>query len=474
MGRVNNQTDEALFSQMGKIPPQDLETEQTILGAILLESTAFSRVSETLKPTTFYKQCNQEIYRAMEQLVSDNEPIDLRTVKSRLEKNGVLEVSGGAYYLAELTQMVNSASNIESHSRIITEMYMRRELIKVSMEVQDLSYNGEEDVFLTTDKALVKIDSLVNGNVKGGFQHLSKGLTDTVELMFSNRELEITGEPTGLKALDKVTGGWQKTELIIIAARPGMGKTALVVTCIKNAAELGVPVGLFSLEMSTNKVVRRLISSDSGIPLEKVIKPKSLNNYEWDRVAESQERLSKLPIYIDDTIGLNLMELRSKATRLVLEFGVRILVVDYLQLMSDSRSDGNREAEISRISRSLKALAKDLDIPVIALSQLSRSVESRGGEKRPLLSDLRESGSIEQDADMVLFLYRPEYYNVTTGNNLEGEEISLLGQAEIIIGKHREGALGSLYLKFIGHLTKFEDNIQIEETEEIKPPELNF
>jgi replicative DNA helicase len=368
---------------------------------------------------------------------------------------GKLEFAGGAYYVAELTSKMSSAANIEYHARIIVEMGVKRELIGLFTQGVTKGYEDTTDVFELLDWASGQIFSLSDNNTRGAIQKMPTLLQqalDNICKRAQNGGTGHTGVPSGMISLDRVTDGWQKTDLIILAARPGMGKTGLVCTILRNAAvRFNIPVAIFSLEMASLQLVNRLISAESEVDGEK-IKKGNFTQEEWARVVERTNQLSSAPLFIDDTPALSILELRAKSRRLKVQNNVQLIVVDYLQLMKGD-SQGNREQEISSISRSLKALAKELDVPVIALSQLSRGVETRGGDKRPQLSDLRESGAIEQDADMVMFLYRPEYYKIT----VDEEGVPTAGMAEVIIAKHRNGPLENVKLRFTGKYTKFDE-----------------
>lgn len=437
------------------IPPNSIETEMVVLGAILIEKDAITSVIDIIKPEVMYKDAHNIILEAIIKLFNQSEPIDLITVSSQLKKMGKLKAVGGPYYLTELTQKVSSAANIEKHARILLEMFVKRETIKIAHEAMLKCYDDTIDGFDNLDFAEQGLMNISSGVVRKNFEKSSSILKialDEIEKRGKNKN-GITGIPSGLTALDKITSGWQKSDLVILAARPGMGKTSLVVSAIRNAAiDFGKPVAMFSLEMSSVQLMNRLISAEAEIDSEK-IKKGNLADYEWEQIIHKTSSLANAPIYIDDTPALSILELRGKCRRLKMKHDIQLIIIDYLQLMVGSKKGGNREQEIAEISRSLKTIAKELDVPVIALSQLSRSVETRGGDKRPMLSDLRESGSIEQDADMVLFLYRPEYYGITedeSGNSIKG-------QAELIIAKHRHGSLENVYLKFIGKYTKFSD-----------------
>ncbi len=442
----------------GKLPPQAVDIEQAVLGALMLEKDALTTVIDILKPESFYRDSHSKIFEAIVQLFNNSEPIDIKTVVHQLKKNGVLEEVGGAYYISELTTYVNSAANIEYHSRIISEQSIKRELIKVSSEVQRDAFDDTIDVFNLLDRAEQSLFDISESHIRKNYDQMSdllkKAIDDIQEK--KNKKDGLTGVATGFTALDRITSGWQPSDLVIIAARPGMGKTAFVVSALRNAAiDFKEPVAIFSLEMSSVQLVNRLISAEAELESEK-IKNGRLADYEWEQLLHKTSKLSEAPIFIDDTPGLSILELRAKARRLVAQHEVKLIVIDYLQLMTGEASKsggGNREQEIANISRSLKGIAKELNIPVIALSQLSRAVETRGGDKKPQLSDLRESGSIEQDADMVIFLYRPEYYGITQGE----DGMPLNGMGEVIIAKHRNGKTDSVNLKFIGKFTKFAD-----------------
>lgn len=448
-----------LSAHLGKMPPQAPELEEAILGALMLEKDALSQVIEILKPEVFYKDAHSEIYQAIRELFEDSEPVDILTVTNRLRKKGKLEFVGGAYYITSLTSKVNSSANIEYHARLIIEMAIKRALIRISSEIQKDAYDDSTDVFELLDKTEQSLFDVSETNIRKNFDSMRSLMNNAIKELEikKNQKDGLTGIPSGFTALDRITSGWQKSDLIIIAARPGMGKTALVVSALRNAAvDFNRPCAIFSLEMSSIQLVNRLISAEAELEGDK-IKKGNLEDYEWEQLVYKTAKLTEAPIFIDDTPALTILELRAKARRLVAQHNVELLIVDYLQLMSGDKSKntsvGNREQEIASISRALKNIAKELNIPVIAISQLSRAVETRGGDKRPQLSDLRESGSIEQDADMVLFLYRPEYYKITEDENGQ----STKGIGEISIAKHRNGSLGTVKLKFIGHLTKFVD-----------------
>jgi replicative DNA helicase len=444
-------------SAAGKLPPQAPELEMAVLGALMLEKDALTSVIDLLKPESFYKDAHQRIYRAVIRLFDKSEPIDQLTVVHELREMGELEACGGPFYVANLTLKVNSAANVEYHARIITETAIKRELIRISSEIQRDAFEDTTDVFKLLDDTESALFEVSESNIRKNFDDMRSLMGKAIKELEEkkNQSDGLTGVPTGFTALDRVTSGWQPSDLVIIAARPGMGKTAFVVSAMRNAAvDFKKAVAIFSLEMSSLQLVNRLISAEAELDSEK-IKKGSLADHEWQQLNHKITALSAAPIYIDDTPGLSIRELRTKCRRLRSQKDVQMIIVDYLQLMSgntDGRG-GNREQEIASISRALKGIAKELNVPVLALSQLSRSVETRGGDKKPQLSDLRESGSIEQDADMVIFLYRPEYY----GLDQDAEGNSTQGVGEVIIAKHRNGSLETVQLKFIGKYTKFAD-----------------
>ena len=440
---------------LGKMPPQALDLEEAVLGALMLEKDALSNVIDILKPESFYSDANREIYQAITELFNKSEPVDMRTVVNQLRKNGKLEFVNGAYYIAELTSKVTSAAHIEYHARLVSEMAIKRELIRVASEIHMLAYEDTTDVFNLLDHTESELFKISESNIRKNYDDMrslmGKAITQLEER--KNHQDGLTGVPSGFTNLDRVTGGWQKSDLVIIAARPGMGKTAFVVSAMRNAAvDFNMGVAIFSLEMSSVQLVNRMISAEAELESEK-LKKGDLKDYEWQQLVHKTTKLSEAPIFIDDTPALGILELRAKCRRLKAQHNVQLIIIDYLQLMSGDSTGGNREQEIASISRALKGIAKELDVPVLALSQLSRAVETRGGDKRPQLSDLRESGSIEQDADMVMFLYRPEYYGITEDES----GMPTQGTGEVIIAKHRNGSLENVALKFIGKYTKFAD-----------------
>jgi replicative DNA helicase len=444
-----------IADSLGKLPPQALDLEEAILGALMLEKNALTAVVEFLRPEHFYTEQHKEIYTAIIDLFKNSEPVDMRTVVAQLRKSGKLELVGGAYYIAELTSKVSSAANIEYHARIIIEMAIKRDLIQIASQIHHDAYEDTTDVFELLDKTEQNIFQISDSNLRKNYDSMKSLMFQATKELQEKRNHKdgLTGIPSGFSRLDRVTSGWQKSDLVIIAARPGMGKTAFIVSALRNAAvDFSIPVAIFSLEMASLQLVNRLISAEAELDSEK-IKKGNLADFEWQQMVHKTTRLSSAPIFIDDTPALSILELRAKCRRLKAEHNIQMIVVDYLQLMKGEAGSGNREQEIASISRALKGIAKELSVPVIALSQLSRGVETRGGDKRPQLSDLRESGSIEQDADIVMFLYRPEYYKIT----VDEDGMPTQGMAEVIIAKHRNGSLENVKLKFIGKYTKFAD-----------------
>lgn len=447
--------------EKGKLPPQVLDLEEAVLGAMMIDKKGVDEVIDILQPDAFYKEAHKYIFEAIVQLFTDTQPIDLLTVSAQLRKNAKLDLAGGDFYLIQLTQKISSSAHIEFHSRIILQKFIQRSLIRISSDIIEESYDETTDVFDLLDKAESKLYEVTQGNIKRSSetaQSLVLQAKKRIEEIANQKGL--SGVETGFTKLDAITSGWQPSDLIIIAARPGMGKTAFVLSMARNIAiDFGHPVALFSLEMSSVQLITRLISSETGLSSEK-LRTGKLEKHEWEQLSVKVKNLEKAPLFIDDSPSLSIFDLRAKARRLASQHGIKIIIVDYLQLMTaggNGKNGGNREQEISTISRNLKALAKELGIPVIALSQLSRAVETRGSSKRPLLSDLRESGAIEQDADIVSFIYRPEYYKIDEWD--DEEQSPSAGQAEFIIAKHRNGSLENVRLKFIGNLGKF-DNLE--------------
>jgi replicative DNA helicase len=443
-------------TQLGRIPPQALDMEEAVLGALLLEKDALHRVLDILKANMFYKDANRLIFEAILALFQNSEPVDILTVKNILRQGGNLEKCGGALYLTELTSRVASAANIEYHARVIAEKFILRQLIKISDEVIAQAYDPTTDVFALLDRAEQNLFEVSETNLRRNYSQMSELVVRTLERLeeMRSKKNSITGIPSGIAELDRLTAGWQPTDLVIIAARPAMGKTAFVLTLARNAAQrFSSGVALFSLEMAAVQLTQRMLCAEADLDAQKV-RTGQLEEYEWRQLIARIGGLSKAPIFIDDTPALSIWDLRAKCRRLKAEKGISIVIIDYLQLMTGQPSKGgNREQEIAGISRALKEIAKELNVVMIALSQLSRAVEARGGDRRPVLSDLRESGSIEQDADMVMFLYRPEYYGFTT----DDEGNTTVGLAEIIIAKQRNGPTGTVRAQFISKYGKFTD-----------------
>ena len=442
------------FSEHGKIPPQAIDLEEAVLGALMLERDALTSVIELLKPEIFYKDAHQVIFKAIQNLFSKIQPIDILTVTNELKLMGELDAVGGPFFITQLTNRIASAANIEFHTRVLIQKFIQRELIRVSTETIRDSFEDTTDVFTLLDRAESNLFTISEGSLGRNFSTMQTLIADAIKQIEAARSHDGTfsGVPSGFTELDRFTSGWQKSDLIVIAARPGMGKTAFVLSMARNiAVTFKKPIAFFSLEMSSVQLVTRLISAESQLPADK-LKKGNLEAYEWEQLNAKIGTLISAPMYIDDSPSLNIFDFRAKCRRLKQQYDIQMVVIDYIQLMSGTGDKGNREQEISNISRSLKSLAKELDIPVIALSQLNRSVETRSTNKKPVLSDLRESGAIEQDADMVIFIYRPEYYNIT-----DDEKGSTIGMADLIIAKHRNGPTGEVRLRFIGKYASFAD-----------------
>ena len=438
----------------GRIPPQAVELEEAVLGAIMLERDAVLSVLDILKKESFYKDTHQKIYQAIVDLSTNQKAIDILTVTEELRRKKELEEIGGPLVITQLTSKVASAAHLEFHARIIQQKYIQRELIRVSSTIQKLAYDETIDVDDLLDQAESDLFEIAEGNIKRETSKINVLIKDAIHQIeeAAKRKDHLSGVPSGFTKLDRLTSGWQKSDLIIIAGRPSMGKTAFVLTMARNiAVDHGRPVAFFSLEMASMQLVTRLIVSETELPSNR-IRNGRLEDYEWKQLDYKIKSLTDAPIYIDDTPAISIFELRAKCRRLKVQYNVELIVIDYLQLMTGSGDmKGSREQEVSNISRALKSIAKELDVPVIALSQLNRSVELRSGNKRPQLSDLRESGAIEQDADLVIFLHRPEKYDL-----FEDEKgNSLVGIAEVILAKHRNGPVGDLSLRFKDEYAKF-------------------
>ena len=457
-----------ILANQARIPPQATDLEEVVLGALMLEKNAVNAVIDILTPEVFYKETHQIIYTAIKELFAKSEPIDILTVTNQLKSTGNLDVVGGPYYISLLTNRVVSSANIEYHARIILQKYIQRQLIVISSEIIKDAYEDTTDVFDLLNSAENKIFQISENNLKRSHNQMPDLVNMAIKDIETARNSTSTlrGVPSGYTELDRITQGWQKSDLIILAARPSMGKTAFALNLARNAAvDFNKPIAFFSLEMSSVQLVTRLISTETSLTADK-LRTGNLAEYEWQQLNSMVTPLVNAKIFIDDTPQLSVFDLRAKCRRLKQQHDIQMIFIDYLQLMTaKGDKNGTREQEISNISRSLKSLAKELDVPVLALSQLSRSVETRTGSKKPILSDLRESGAIEQDADMVLFIYRPEYYNLS-----EEDGESTKGKAIINIAKHRNGKLGDVNLKFIGQYAKFEDPEQnIIETNSFAP-----
>ncbi|KFE98650.1 DNA helicase [Chryseobacterium formosense] len=443
----------------GKMPPNAVDFERLVIGTFLIDKKGLDHSIDLLTPEVFYDPRHSVIFSTILKLYEANQPVDIMTIIQDLKKTDKLNQAGGDHYIIELTMGVSSSAHIEYHVRVILEKYILRSLINVSANVIDSSYKESTDVFELLDKAEQSFFEITNGTIKKGFDTANSLVKQAIDTIKSLKDKEgLSGVPSGFRDVDKETGGWQNSDLIIIAARPAMGKTAFILSMARNiAVEYKIPMALFSLEMASVQLITRMIASETRISSEKLRKG-TLDDEEWQRLFSNVSELENAPLYIDETPSLSIFDFRAKCRRLVMQHGVRLIMVDYLQLMTaggGGKGSGNREQEISMISRSLKAIAKELNVPVIALSQLSRSVETRPG-KRPQLSDLRESGAIEQDADIVSFIFRPEYYKITVWDNDEdGAETSTENQAELIIAKHRNGATADVRLSFLKHFAKF-------------------
>src|SRR3990172_8389878 len=441
-------------SAEGRIPPQAVDVEMAVLGAMLLDKGAIAKAIEILDDTSFYKPAHQRVFIAMSALFEHSEPFDLITLIEELRRRGELEKVGGEYYLTELTTRITTAANIEYHAHIVLEKALMRQLISASSDVPSRASKEREDALDLLDEAEQKIFQISEQRMKKSFVSMNVAVHQTMEMLESihGKHSGITGVPSGFTELDNYTGGFQKSDLIVVAGRPSQGKTALVLSVARNASVIhNVPIGFFSLEMSTQQLVMRLICAEARVDAHSV-RTGRLPEDEWRKLSTTLGRLYKAKIFIDDTPALGILELRAKARRLKVEHNVGMIVVDYLQLMQGPKNAQSREQEISSISRSLKALAKELNIPVIALSQLNRQVEQRA-DKRPVMADLRESGAIEQDADVVVFVHRPEMFGIEKDENGNSTE----GTAELIIGKQRNGPTGSARMAFIKQYARFEN-----------------
>lgn len=455
MKNLSNQKSSAVnydLFEHGKIPPQATDVEEIVIGSMMLESNCVPEVFDLLKAECFYKESHKLIFTAISRLYSSSRPIDIITVTDNLRSMGELETVGGAYYVTMLTNRISSSVNVEYHAAIIKQKFIQRELIRIGSELIKNGYDDEIDVFDQLELAEKSVYSIAEDGINQDAEHIgSLVYTEVSEIgERKNNSKRLLGVGSGFMSLDRITNGWQKSDLVIVAARPGMGKTAFAICAARNAAmDFGVPVAIFSLEMSKSQLTQRMISAESEVDL-KNLRNGSLSELETQALMVRSGDISNAPIYIDDSAAISVFDLRARARKMKRKYGIGLIVVDYLQLMRGNKDrNTNREQEISSISQGLKALAKELNVPVIALSQLSRAVESRS-DKRPILSDLRESGSIEQDADLVLFLYRKAYYD---------DESTDDKSLEVIIAKHRNGPIDSAGLMFHGNIVKITDYV---------------
>ena len=457
--RRNAPQHQSIVDSAGRVMPQDKDVEEAVLGALMLEKDAYTTVCDILKPESFYEPKHQRIYEAIQSLGAAQRPIDMLTVVEQLRLNNTLDEVGGPVVISELTSRIASGAHVEFHARIVAQKYLARELISFAASIEGKAFDESNDVDDLLQEAEGKLFEISQRNVKKEVTQIDPVIGQAIEQIqaAANRTSGLSGLESGYHDLDKLTSGWQNSDLIIIAARPAMGKTAFVLSMAKNmAVNYNIPVAIFSLEMSNLQLVNRLISNVCELEGQK-IKSGQLSPMEWDQLMSRVKHLYSAPLYIDDTPSLSIFELRTKARRLVREHHVKFIIIDYLQLMNASGMKfGSREQEVSMISRSLKQLAKELNIPIVALSQLNRSVESRqGGDgKRPQLSDPRESGAIEQDADIVCFIHRPEYY---TRSDQDASGNDIRGLAEFIVAKHRSGSVDDVKLRFKSKYARFEN-----------------
>ena len=444
-----------VIPDFGRVPPQANDMEEAVLGAIMLEKEAVITILDILKPESFYKEAHQKIFKTISDLSAREYPVDLYTVTEELKAHNELESVGGPVYLTQLTSKVVSAAHVDYHARIVAQKYIQRELIRVSTEIQNRSFDDTYDVTELLDYSENALFQIAEGNIKREVSPINMVIKEAIREIeeAGKREDALVGIPSGFTKLDRLTSGWQKSELIIVAARPSMGKTAFALSMARNMAiDHGKKVAIFSCEMSSIQLVNRLIIAETDIPGDK-IKNGRLNEEEWKQLDSRIKKLIQAPVFIDDTPAISVFELRAKCRRLMAQHKLDIVIVDYLQLMSGPENAGSREQEVSNISRSLKSIAKELNVPIIALSQLNRSVEMRGGLKRPLLSDLRESGAIEQDADMVVFIHRQDKFGILTFE----DGSSTKGIAEIILAKNRNGPVDDVRLRFREERAQFVD-----------------
>ena len=453
-----------LAVEMGRKPPQAIDIEEAVLAAMMLDSECINDVLESLTPDCFYNESNKKIFVAITAIASRNDKVDILTVADELSKTGDLEAVGGASYLSALSMKIGAAANTDYHTKILLQKYIQRELISISYRVQKQSFEDSMPVDDLLQYAQQEVFVLAERNMKRDTSPIQMVINQAIDDIQKGQERQdgLSGVPSGYANIDKITYGWQPSDLIILAARPSVGKTAFVLTMARNmAVDYNVPVAFFSLEMSQTQLVKRLLVSETGIPSDKIWGAKKFNDpQDWDTLNERIGKLSRAPLWIDDTPSLSISEFRSKARRLVQTQNVKMIIIDYLQLMTGPvELRGMREQEVSAISRALKSIAKDLNVPILALSQLNRSVETRGGSKRPQLSDLRESGAIEQDADIVMFIHRPEFFGTA-------EADAYPGQTQLIIAKHRNGETGDVEMRFVASEVRFEDaNVHYQEYE---------
>ena len=438
----------------GRKPPQAIDIEEAVLGALLLEPEVVPDILDQLQADCFYKDVHKKIFEAITTLSSRNDPVDIFSVSDELSKRGELEEVGGMAYLSQLSTKIGAAAHVEYHTKVLLQKFLQRELISISYEVQKAAFDDSLPVDDLIDSAEEKVFTLAQRNVRNETKPILSVINRAVEQIEINQKREdgLSGVPSGYTGIDRVTFGWQPADLIILAARPSVGKTAFVLTMARNmVVDHHIPVAFFSLEMPDTQLVTRIMVSETGLPSEKLCGAKKMTQDEWTQLHDGLNKLSRAPLWIDDTPSLSIYEFRSKARRLVNKQHVKLIIIDYLQLMTGPPElKGMREQEVAAISRSLKAIAKELNVPIIALSQLNRSVETRGGNKRPQLSDLRESGAIEQDADIVMFIHRPEFLGVQ-------DEGGFPGETDLIIAKHRNGEVRDVKMRFLSSEVKFVD-----------------
>ena len=442
------------YKNIGKIPPHDIEIERAVLGALMLEGEAFAEIVGILKPNSFYGGGHGKIFTAISEMYNKDEPIDILTVTNALKKKNELESVGGRVYIASLTESVAGAHNIEYHAKIVAQKYLQRELIRVATDIQKKAFDSSNDVSELLNYSEQELFKISESGIKKEVLPVNIILDEALKQIETNAKKKdgISGVASGFFHLDQITNGWQNSDLIIVAARPSMGKTAFVVSMARQIAiEQNKSVAFFSLEMSSVQLVNRLIAGECEISANK-LRGGTLTDWEWQKLEHHLPKMKNAKLFIDDTTAISISELRGKCRRLAHENKIDIIIIDYLQLMT-AGAQLPREQEVAAISRNLKAIAKELNVPVIALSQLNRAVETRSGNKRPQLSDLRESGAIEQDADIVMFIHRPEYYKIETLS--DGTDAA--GKAEIIIAKHRNGSIGDVVLNFEPRYAKFTD-----------------